>query len=174
MQRWPAMAMRPEILSWLRRRRERTGPIDADSDMLVRELGPDAYSEARLVERRAKCVEDRRHWRDVALAVARKTGKRVGLDTATRMSLDADSASAASRNLRGSSRRRSTDRRVEATHRRRSVRIVFDPRERHDFVKLGDLSDNVRIKRGGPFMHLKSYAIDGEMLRTGSANFSTS
>ena len=54
------------------------------------------------------------------------------------------------------------------------VRIVLDPRERHDFVKLGDLSDNVRIKRGGPYMHLKAYAIDGRVLRTGSANFSTS
>ena len=54
------------------------------------------------------------------------------------------------------------------------IRIVLDPRERHDFVGLGDLSDNVRIKRGGPFMHLKAYAIDGEVLRTGSANFSTS
>ena len=41
-------------------------------------------------------------------------------------------------------------------------------------MKLGDLSDNVRIKRGGPFMHLKAYSIDGEVLRTGSANFSTS
>lgn len=54
------------------------------------------------------------------------------------------------------------------------IRIVLDPRERHDFVKLGDLSDNVRLKRGGPFMHLKAYSIDGELLRTGSANFSTS
>jgi phosphatidylserine/phosphatidylglycerophosphate/cardiolipin synthase-like enzyme len=54
------------------------------------------------------------------------------------------------------------------------IRIVLDPRERHDFVKLGDLSDNVRIKRGGPLIHLKAYAIDGEVLRTGSANFSTS
>ncbi len=54
------------------------------------------------------------------------------------------------------------------------IRIVLDPRERHDFVKLGDLSDNVRIKRGGPFMHLKAYEIDGTLLRTGSANFSTS
>ena len=36
------------------------------------------------------------------------------------------------------------------------VRIVPDPRERHDFERLGDLSDNVRIKRGGPFMHLKA------------------
>ena len=55
-----------------------------------------------------------------------------------------------------------------------AIRIVLDPRERHDFVKLGDLSDTVRVKRGGPFMHLKAYAIDGEELRTGSANFSTS
>ncbi len=62
----------------------------------------------------------------------------------------------------------------DADHRGVIVRIVLDPRERHDFVKLGDLSDNVRIKRGGPFMHLKAYAIDRERLRTGAANFSTS
>jgi phosphatidylserine/phosphatidylglycerophosphate/cardiolipin synthase-like enzyme len=55
-----------------------------------------------------------------------------------------------------------------------AIRIVLDPRERHDFAKLGDLSDTVRIKRGGPFIHLKAYEIDGEVLRTGSANFSTS
>jgi len=55
-----------------------------------------------------------------------------------------------------------------------AIRIVLDPRERHDFVGLGDLADNVRIKRGGPFMHLKAYSIDGETLRTGAANFSTS
>ena len=55
-----------------------------------------------------------------------------------------------------------------------AIRVVLDPRERQDFVKLGDLSDNVRIKRGGPFMHLKAYAIDSALLRTGSANFSTS
>ena len=61
----------------------------------------------------------------------------------------------------------------DAERRGVAIRIELDPRERHDFVKLGDLSDNVRIKRGGPFMHLKAYAIDGEALRTGSANFST-
>jgi hypothetical protein len=38
----------------------------------------------------------------------------------------------------------------EAERRSVAIRIVLDPRERHDFVKLGDLSDNVRIKRGGP------------------------
>ena len=66
------------------------------------------------------------------------------------------------------------DARNDAERRGVVVRIVLDPRERHDFVKLGDLSDNVRIKRGGPYMHLKAYAIDGQVLRTGSANFSTS
>ena len=54
------------------------------------------------------------------------------------------------------------------------IRIVLDPHERHDFVRLGDLSDNVRIKPFGPLMHLKAYAIDGELSRTGSANFSAS
>jgi uncharacterized protein YodC (DUF2158 family) len=52
--------------------------------------------------------------------------------------------------------------------------IILDPRERHDFVKLGDLSDEVRIKRGGPFMHLKAYEIEGVLLRSGVANFGTS
>jgi len=63
---------------------------------------------------------------------------------------------------------------TEADHRGIAIRIVLDPGERHDFVALGDLADNVRIKRGGPYMHLKAYSIDGQVLRTGSANFSTS
>ena len=49
-----------------------------------------------------------------------------------------------------------------------AIRIVLDPRERHDFVKLGDLSDTVRIKRGVPLMHLKAYEIDGQDRRFGS------
>jgi phosphatidylserine/phosphatidylglycerophosphate/cardiolipin synthase-like enzyme len=32
----------------------------------------------------------------------------------------------------------------------------------------------IRVKRGGAFMHLKSYQIDGRLLRTGAANFSAS
>jgi phosphatidylserine/phosphatidylglycerophosphate/cardiolipin synthase-like enzyme len=54
------------------------------------------------------------------------------------------------------------------------IRIVLDPRERHDFLRLGDVSDNVRIKRSGPLMHLKAYAVDGDLFRTGSANLSAS
>lgn len=63
---------------------------------------------------------------------------------------------------------------LDADRRGVAIRIVLDPRERHDFRSLGDLSDKVRIKRSGPFMHLKAYAIDGELVRTGSANFSSS
>jgi phosphatidylserine/phosphatidylglycerophosphate/cardiolipin synthase-like enzyme len=62
----------------------------------------------------------------------------------------------------------------DAEHRGVAIRIVLDPREHQDFVKLADLADNVRVKRSGPFMHLKAYAIDGALLRTGSANFSAS
>jgi len=54
------------------------------------------------------------------------------------------------------------------------IRIVLHPGEPHDFTKLGDLADHVRIKRSGPLMHLKDDAIDGALLRTGSANFSAS
>jgi phosphatidylserine/phosphatidylglycerophosphate/cardiolipin synthase-like enzyme len=31
-----------------------------------------------------------------------------------------------------------------------AIRIVLDPREHHDFVRLGDLADNVRNKHSGP------------------------
>jgi phosphatidylserine/phosphatidylglycerophosphate/cardiolipin synthase-like enzyme len=62
----------------------------------------------------------------------------------------------------------------DADRRGVAIRIVLDPRERHDFLRLGNLADNVRIKRAGPLMHLKAYAIDGALLRTGSANFSAS
>ncbi len=58
--------------------------------MLVRELGKYAYAEARLMQNRAKSVQERRRWRDVALAVAGKTGRQVGLDTATRMAQGAE------------------------------------------------------------------------------------
>jgi hypothetical protein len=84
------MAIRPDILSWLRRGRERAARVEADVTMLVSELGEDAYSEARLMERRGKSANERRHWREVSQALARKTGKRIGLDTATRMALGAD------------------------------------------------------------------------------------
>jgi hypothetical protein len=55
------------------------------SRALVRNHGDDASSEARRCEREALDDDSAPHWRQVALVVARMTGKRVGLDMATRM-----------------------------------------------------------------------------------------
>ncbi len=55
-----------------------------------------------------------------------------------------------------------------------TVRIVLDPSQRQEYCKL-EMADTVRLKkRGRPLMHLKAYAVDGAVLRTGSANFSPS
>jgi hypothetical protein len=78
------------MLSWLRRRRERAERIDAEADALISAFGDSAYSEARCREREASSDEMEREWSRVALAIARKAGRRIGLDTATRMAMDAD------------------------------------------------------------------------------------
>ena len=78
------------MLSWLRRRREQAERIEAEADALISDLGDGAYSEARRRAREASSDEMEREWSRVALAVARKTGRQVGLDTATRMATDAD------------------------------------------------------------------------------------
>jgi hypothetical protein len=78
------------MLSWLARRRARMVRTDAEAEALIRDLGDRAYSEARRREREASSDEIAEDWGRVALAVARKSGKRVGLDTTTRMARDAD------------------------------------------------------------------------------------
>jgi hypothetical protein len=78
------------MLSWLARRRARIARIDAEAETLIRDLGDRAYPEARRREREASSDQIAKDWGRVALAVARKTGKRIGLDTATRMALEAD------------------------------------------------------------------------------------
>ena len=52
------------------------------------------------------------------------------------------------------------------------VRIILDPREHSDIGRLVGL--DVRQKRPGPIQHLKAFEIDGQILRTGSENFSHS
>ena len=64
--------------------------IEAEADALISDLGDSAYVEARRREREASSDEMEQEWRRIALAIARKTGKSVGLDTATRMAIDAD------------------------------------------------------------------------------------
>jgi hypothetical protein len=72
---------------WLRRRQEARRLAQTDAEALIRDhgLGPAAYSAGRRREHQASSDAMARHWRRVALAIARKTGKRDGVDTATRM-----------------------------------------------------------------------------------------
>ena len=80
------------MLQWLRRRRQAERLAQADAEVLVRDHGAEAYTEARERERdvilpngTTHAGRTPAHWRRVALIVARMTGKRVGVDTATRM-----------------------------------------------------------------------------------------
>jgi hypothetical protein len=86
----------------MRRRRENAERIEAKADALIRDLGVAAYSAARRREHEATSEAQARHWRRVALAVARKTRRRVGLDISTRMEADANLT--AEGNADGSSR----------------------------------------------------------------------
>ena len=63
---------------------------------------------------------------------------------------------------------------IAASERGVAVRLILDPSQRHDLARLAPLLDEARKKRRGPIMHLKSYAIDAKVLRTGSANFTAS
>lgn len=52
------------------------------------------------------------------------------------------------------------------------LRIVLDRTQGHAYERFFDLFDDIRLSRPGPIMHLKSYAVDGKVLRSGSANLS--
>lgn len=62
----------------------------------------------------------------------------------------------------------------DASARGVEVRIVLDRSQLpHSFVDR-IAGPEVRVSPAGPLMHLKSYAVDGRTLRTGSANFTAS
>ena len=63
------------MLSWLRRRRERTERIDAKVKALTRAFGVDAHYEARKRQREAESGETAREWSAVARAIAHRTGR---------------------------------------------------------------------------------------------------
>ncbi len=80
------------MLQWLRRRQEARRLAQADAEALIRDDGAEAYGEARQRECDAIPSDETTHagrtpahWRRVALIVARMTGKRIGVDTATRI-----------------------------------------------------------------------------------------
>jgi hypothetical protein len=76
-----------EMLSWLRRRKT-AERIDAEADALIGELGVEAYAEARRREYESSGDAIALRWHRVALAVAHKTGERIGLDTSSRMAMN--------------------------------------------------------------------------------------
>jgi hypothetical protein len=78
------------MLSWLLNRSARIKHIEAQADTLIRELGVRAYSEARRRQREAVSPSMSLEWSRIARVVAKRTGKRIGLDTGTRMAAAAD------------------------------------------------------------------------------------
>ena len=76
------------MLSWLRRRRKTAERIDAEADALIDELGVEAYAEARRREYESSNDAMALQWNQVALAVAHKTGERIGLDTSSPMAMN--------------------------------------------------------------------------------------
>ena len=62
---------------------------EAEAEALIRDPGFATYAEARRREREANSDVIAKDWGRVAVAVAHKTGKRIGLDTSTRMAMNA-------------------------------------------------------------------------------------
>jgi hypothetical protein len=72
------------MLAWLLRQLERIERIQAAAGALMSEFGDEAYAEARRREREANRDRTARDWRRVALVVARRTPRRVGLEAVIR------------------------------------------------------------------------------------------
>jgi hypothetical protein len=73
---------------WLNSRRARNQRIEAEAEALIRDLGNGAFHEARRREHEASSDTIASEWAEVALAVARKTGSRVGLDISTQLAMN--------------------------------------------------------------------------------------
>ncbi len=85
------------MLRWLRRRQQAERLALADAEALIRDHGAGAYGEARQRQQDAHNAETFAHSGRVIRTVARLIGRRIGLDTATRMAMDADFSERAER-----------------------------------------------------------------------------
>ena len=74
--------------AWAPSKRARMERIDAEAEALIRELGDCAYQEARRREHEASSDVIADDWAEVARAVARKTGSRVGLNLSTQLEMN--------------------------------------------------------------------------------------
>jgi hypothetical protein len=76
------------MVSWAPNRRVRLERIEAEAETLIRDLGDGAYHEARRREHEASSEAIAEHWAQVARAVARQTGSRVGLNFSTQLEMN--------------------------------------------------------------------------------------
>jgi hypothetical protein len=74
--------------TWAPSKRARTERIDAEAEALIRDLGDQAYHEARRREHEASSDTIAEDWALVAKAIARKTGSRVGLNLSTQLEMN--------------------------------------------------------------------------------------
>ena len=74
--------------TWAPSRRARIERIEAEAEALIRDLGDQAYQEARRREHEASSDAISEDWALVAQAVARKTGSRVGLNLSTQLEMN--------------------------------------------------------------------------------------
>ena len=77
-----------KMSAWAPSKRARMERIDAEAEALIRELGDCAYQEARRREHEASSDAIADDWAEVARAVARKTGSRVGLNLSTQLEMN--------------------------------------------------------------------------------------
>ena len=72
------------MFDWLKRRRDAAKQVLTDADLLMNQLGEDAYAEARQRARNAASNPPiELHWSKVRREIGRRTGRRY-VDTATR------------------------------------------------------------------------------------------
>jgi hypothetical protein len=72
------------VFTWGRRAKDERARVNADVAALI-EVEADPYRVARGHAHTSADDSEVRHWSRVAVAIAKRTGRRVGLDAATRM-----------------------------------------------------------------------------------------
>jgi hypothetical protein len=76
------------MTTWAPSKRARSERIEAEAEALIRDLGDQAYHEARRREHEASSDAIAEDWALVAKAIARKTGSRVGLNLSTQLAMN--------------------------------------------------------------------------------------
>ena len=76
------------MTTWAPSKRARSERIEAEAEGLIRDLGDQAYQEARRREHEASSDATAEDWALVAKAIARKTGSRVGLNLSTQLAMN--------------------------------------------------------------------------------------